>query len=316
MQGHLLRVAFTLDVTMSSSSLLSLPPGTNARGLLILAVGLLALFVPTYRDLAAGVWVEDVHSHGPMILGVCLWLLWYDRAKIFASEVKPSPVLGGVVLLLGLALHFFGRSQSIIMLEAAAQPLLFSACLLLVHGRAALKAAWFPIFFMLFMIPWPEVMVQAITMPLKHAVSVVTEIVLFHTGYPIGRSGVTLSIGPYRLLVADACSGMNSLLTLESLGLLYMRIMNYRDVRRNTLLALAIIPTSFVANVLRVVVLVLVTYYYGDEVGQGFVHNFSGLMLFVVSLVSIYGIDQLLGFFFDGARREPAVPAGVQEGQA
>ncbi len=301
MHGHLF--GGFISVPMSSQPLLSLPPETNTRGLLIVIAGLAALFVPTYLHLAAETWNNDVHSHGPMILGVCLWLLWYDRHRIFAGEPKPALGLGWSLMVLGLLLHWFGRSQAINMVETVAQPIVFGACLLLLHGRAALKAAWFPLFFMIFMVPWPEVLIQNITMPLKHAVSVVTESVLFHLGYPIGRSGVTLSIGPYQLLVADACSGMNSLLTLESLGLLYMRMMNYRNVTRNTILALAIIPTSFAANVLRVIVLVLVTYYYGDEVGQGFVHNFSGLLLFVVSLVSIYGIDQVLSLWFDKDRR-------------
>jgi len=154
------------------------------------------------------------------------------------------------------------------------------------------------------MVPLPEVVVQSITMPLKQAVSVVTEIILHAAGYPIGRSGVTLSIGPYQLLVADACSGMNSLLTLESLGLLYMRLMDYHSKARNTFLALAIIPTSFAANVTRVIILVLVTYYFGDEVGQGFVHSFSGLVLFSISLISIYFLDQLYGVVFRPAQRK------------
>ena len=294
---------------MNPPALLSLPPEANRAGLLILIGGLLALFVPTYIGLANDVWSNDAHSHGPMILGVCLWLLWYDRHRIFEGVPRPAPVLGFAVLSLGLLLVWFGRSQSIYMAETAGQPLAFAAALLLIQGTTALQRAWFPLFFMLFMIPWPEVMVQSITMPLKHAVSVVTEWALFHLGYPIGRSGVTLSIGPYQLLVADACAGMNSLLTLESLGLLYMRLMNYRNVTRNTILALAIIPTSFLANVLRVVILVLVTYYFGDEVGQGFVHNFSGLVLFSVSLVSIYGIDQVLNLFFDSSAQEPEAQA-------
>jgi exosortase B len=276
--------------------------------LIVLMIGLAALFVPTYVQLAHEVWNNDAHGHGPMILGVCLWLLWFDRHKIFAGEAAPAYGSGFAILLFGLVLHVFGHSQSINMAMTAAQPIMFAACLLLVHGWKALKRAWFPLFFMIFMIPWPEVMVQAITMPLKQAVSVVTENLLHMAGYPIGRAGVTLTIGPYQLLVADACSGMNSLLTLESLGLLYMRLMNYQSKARNVCLALAIIPTSFVANVTRVIILVLVTYYFGDEVGQGFVHSFSGLVLFSVSLVCIYFIDRVLGLWF----KSPS-PASRQE---
>ena len=294
----------TASPRSSLSSLWSLPPGANRHALLVLILGLLALFVPTYIQLANEVWNTDAHGHGPMILGVCLWLLWYDRHKIFDGEAQPALGAGFSLLIVALAIHWFGHAQSINMATTLAQPLAFGAVLLIVHGWRALKKAWFPLFFMIFMIPLPEVVVQAITMPLKQAVSYATENLLFAAGYPIGRSGVTLTIGPYQLLVADACSGMNSLLTLESLGLLYMRLMNYRSAARNTALALAIIPTSFVANVTRVVILVLVTYYFGDEAGQGFVHSFSGLVLFTISLVSIYLIDQAFNLVFKSERHE------------
>lgn len=282
----------------SIAAMLSLPARVNPAVVVVLLVGLLSLFLPTYITLANEVWNNDAHGHGPLILGVCLWLLWHDRHHILEGEPQPDVASGFALLALGLLVHVAGHSQSINMFTTLAQPIVFAACLLLLHGWQALRRAWFPLFFMLFMIPLPEVVVQAITMPLKQAVSVVTEWLLYHAGYPIARSGVTLSIGQYQLLVADACSGMNSLLTLESLGLLYMRLMNYQSKARNTLLAIAIVPTSFLANVTRVIILVLVTYYFGDEVGQGFVHGFSGLVLFTVSLVSIYFIDKVLGLWF------------------
>lgn len=291
----------------SFASMLSLPATVNPLAVLVLIAGLMSLFVPTYITLADEVWHNDAHGHGPLILGVSLWLLWHDRHRILGGESRPAMLSGFVVLLAGLLIHVAGHSQSINMLTTLAQPIAFGACLLLLHGWGALRRAWFPLFFMLFMIPLPEVAVQAITMPLKQAVSVVTEWLLYEAGYPIARSGVTLSIGQYQLLVADACSGMNSLLTLESLGLLYMRLMNYQSKARNTLLAIAIVPTSFIANVTRVIILVLVTYYFGDEVGQGFVHGFSGMVLFTVSLVSIYFIDQVLGLWF----KSPAVDSAA-----
>lgn len=278
--------------------MLSLPTTVDRTGLLVLLTGLAALYIPTYLQLAASAWNDDAHGHGPMILGVCLWLLWFDRHRIFEADAKPDRVSGFAFLLLALIAHAFGNSQSINMLTTLVQPVAFGACLLILHGWGALRRAWFPLFFMIFMVPLPEVVVQFITMPLKQAVSVVTENVMYAAGYPIGRAGVMLTIGQYQLLVADACSGMNSLLTLESLGLLYMRLMSYTSRSRNIFLAIAIIPTSFLANVTRVIILVLVTYYFGDEVGQGFVHSFSGVVLFGVSLIGIYFIDQLYGLMF------------------
>jgi exosortase/archaeosortase family protein len=87
--------------------------------------------------------------------------------------------------------------------------------------------------------------------------------------------------------------------TLEALGMLYMNLMRYKSVARNVLLALALIPTAFVANVCRVMILVLVTYYFGDEAGQGFVHGFAGMVLFMVALMLMLVYDRVLGFFFD-----------------
>jgi exosortase/archaeosortase family protein len=117
---------------------------------------------------------------------------------------------------------------------------------------------------------------------------------------------VILTVGPYQLLVADACAGLNSLFTLEALGLLYLNLMNYTSALRNLMLAVLIVPISFAANVTRVVILVLVTYHFGDEAGQGFVHGFAGMVLFMVALVLILFTDSLLSVFFKKVLRREA----------
>ena len=149
------------------------------------------------------------------------------------------------------------------------------------------------------MIPLPGLVVQALTLPLKSAVSYLVELIMYAAGYPIGRSGVILTVGPYQLMVADACSGLSSLFTLEALGLFYMKLMNYKSKARNLVLAIAIVPISFVSNVIRVIILVLVTYHLGDEAGQGFLHGFAGMVLFTVALILTYAADRLLAARFD-----------------
>jgi exosortase len=134
--------------------------------------------------------------------------------------------------------------------------------------------------------------------------------VLYNLGYPVSRTGVILSVGPYQLLVADACAGLNSMFTLEALGLLYMNLMNYTAPARNIALALLIIPISFVSNVVRVMILVLVTYHFGDEAGQGFVHGFAGMVLFMVALMLMLATDKVLGLFL------PSHAVREQEGSA
>jgi exosortase len=141
--------------------------------------------------------------------------------------------------------------------------------------------------------------VDAMTQPLKIAVSVATEQLLYFFGYPIARSGVILYIGQYQLLVADACAGLHSLFTLEALGLLYMNLVGHQSVSRNAMLAALIVPISFTSNVVRVITLTLITYYMGDAAGQGFLHGFAGILLFLSALSLIIGVDTLLGYLLD-----------------
>jgi len=165
---------------------------------------------------------------------------------------------------------------------------------LIFWGAKVAQHFWFAFFFMLFMVPLPASVVDAITQPMKIAVSYAAEFILYHLDYPVARSGVIITIGQYQLLVADACAGLNSLFTLEALGLLYMNVMRHESAFRNALLAILIVPISFASNVTRVMVLSLITYYWGDSAGQGFLHEFSGMVLFITALLLIIGVDSML----------------------
>lgn len=264
-----------------------------------------ALYAGTYIQLAHTVWSTDEQGHGPLILAASAWLMWTKKDEIFDGDPHPAPWLGFSLVGAALAMFVVGRSQSVIEMEALSQIFVLAGGLALIQGTRALRLAWFPLAFLLFVVPLPGSLVQAITMPLKSAVSVVAEELLHLAGYPIARTGVTLVIGQYQLLVADACSGLNSLFTLEALGLLYMNLMAYKSRARNIALAIMIVPISFISNITRVIVLVLITYYFGDEAGQGFAHDFAGMVLFVVALVLTYGFDRLLARYVDdegGAR--------------
>lgn len=279
------------------------PAGIDGPALLILAAGFALLYIPFYVELANGIWSRDEHGHGPIVLAVSFWLLYARRHEIAAAALGPAPVPGWPILVLALVLYAFGRSQDVIMLVGASQILVLVALLLMFRGPAALRAAWFPLFFLIFMIPLPEALVAAVTAPLKSAVSAVASSMLFHMGYPVGRSGVIMTVGPYQLLVADACAGLNSMFTLEGLGLLYMNLMNYTSVARQVTLAALLIPIAFGANIVRVMILVLVTYHFGDAAGQGFVHSLAGMVLFMVGLMFMLMTDAVLGLFMPSVRK-------------
>ena len=261
---------------------------------LIAIAGLLAMYLPTFWDLFHGLWASDAQGHGPIVLAISLWLLWKKWPEVLAQPTQPAPLAGWPVFIFGLLLYLVGRSQDIQIFEVGALIWLISACVLLLSGGVSLKLLWFPLFFMIFMIPLPGMFVDAVTQPMKMAVSYVAEAVLSGVGYPISRTGVVLQIGQYQLLVADACAGLHTLFTLEALGLLYLNLVRHESVARNVTLAILIVPISFTANVIRVMVLTLITYHFGDEAGQGFLHGFAGMVLFMAALILIIATDSLI----------------------
>ena len=279
-----------------------LPQGFDWVVACLLCTGLGLIYGPAYYDLAHGIWASDEYGHSPIILAVSAWLLYTSRHNIAAAPYRPLAGLGWPLLTLALIVFALGRSQDIIMFEMGSLIMVLVALLLIFKGTQALRLAWFPLFFMIFMVPLPEALVAAITGPLKSAVSAVASNLLYQFGYPVGRSGVAMTVGPYQLLVADACAGLNSIFTLEALGMLYMNMMRYTSPVRNLVLAVLLVPTAFMANIVRVMILVLVTYHFGDEASQGFVHSFAGMVLFMVALMLMLVLDKVLGLFLPAQR--------------
>jgi exosortase B len=258
--------------------------------------------------LAHGIWNSEEQAHGPIVLVVTLFLIWQKRAVLAeaATPDRGEATIGWTLLVVGLLAYALGRSQDILLFEVGSQIPVILGALLITLGLKAARALWFALFFLLFMVPLPGFVVDTLTGPLKQYISVIAEQVLYAAGYPIARSGVVLTVGQYQLLVADACSGLHSMFSLSAMGLLYLYLMQHSSVARNLIIMAAIIPIAFAANIVRVMVLILITYHLGDEAGQGFLHGFAGIMLFVIGLLFLFALDGVLGFLFPDRPRAQA----------
>jgi exosortase len=104
---------------------------------------------------------------------------------------------------------------------------------------------------------------------------------------------VTIIIGQYQLLIAAACAGLNSLISLSAIGLFYVYVRHNANWRYAMLLMLAIVPVAILANFIRVLLLIMITYYLGDEAAQGFLHGLSGITMFLFSVIGIFAVDSL-----------------------
>nr|WP_321238909.1 exosortase B [uncultured Tolumonas sp.] len=263
----------------------------------LLLTGLLLLALPTLWSMVILLWDKSDQEHGPILLLMFGWTLHREWPRLQVLPDNGSR-WGWLLVVLALLAYVMGRSQQIWLLEIGAFIPLLAGCGILAKGGAALRPLAFPLLMLLFAIPLPSALVDLLTTGLKQHVSVLAENLLYSAGYPIARSGVTLTIGSYQLLVADACSGLNSLFSLFAVGLLYLYMQGYQSRWRNLLLLLAIAPIAILANVVRVVVLVLLTYYGGDALGQGFLHGVAGILLFAIALLALYLLDAVLGILF------------------
>jgi exosortase B len=264
-------------------------------------IGLMALYIPTYLDVAANIWTDPENAHGPLILAVIAWIVWTLRDQLAAAETKPWSKSGWALIAFGLLAYVFGRSQGIVILEVGSQLPVVAGVVLIMSGPAALKTLRFAFLLSLFMIPLPEVLINALTSPLKQQVSAIVANLLTLFGYAVGREGVVLVVGQYHLMVADACSGLGSMFSLSALGLIYLYLVGHSSRWRNALLVASIVPIAFAANLIRVMALALITLHMGEAAGQGFMHGAAGMVLFVVALLSLICLDVVLGWFLPNA---------------
>lgn len=266
------------------------------RGLIAfapVAIALAVLAIPTLLRLGEQVWTKEIGAHGPIVLMTGGWLLW-RRWPSMMAEARPSlPFLTIAGATVSLAIYVFGRAYDFISLEAAG---LYGFCLALLYDRVGLAPMlrnWFPLFYLAFVLPIPGWLLDQVTAPLKLLVSMLATKIVEPLGIPIVREGVTMTVGVYQLLVEDACSGLNSLIGLIAITLFYIYLLRDAGWRYSLFLSALVIPIAVLANVLRIVILILLTYYMGDSVGQGFLHITAGLFLFALSLGLMFLIDSV-----------------------
>jgi exosortase B len=259
-----------------------------------LVLGFVALAVPTLQLVASQTWSREDGAQGPLILAIGAWLLWrqWPTLRRQASVGHTLPVFG--LLTVALLAYVAGRMFDYLTFEAGGLYLVGLAILYSRFGARALLLAWFPLLYLAFAVPPPGLVIDHLTAPLKHFAAFVATDGLAWLGFPVAREGVTITIAQYQLLVEDACSGMNSLIGLTAISLLYIYLLRSASVVYALLLTAFVIPIAIAANILRIVSIILITYAFGDEVGQSFIHMAAGLFLFMTSLILIFALDKAL----------------------
>ncbi len=272
-------------------------------GLLVLAVGVASVTLPTLVSLARFHWTTESGAHAPLILVSGAWLIWRERHAIHFRPHSISLVWLALLLPVLLLTYIYARSVSMLGTESMALYLTLVLLGFFYWGPRVMKRLWFAVLYLGFLIKPPYGLVAELTQPLKIGLSQASVEILSILDYPVAASGVLIQVGQYELLVKQACAGLGSLVTLLALGLLYIHLTRSSWRWRSVALLLAIIPIALLANLLRVLILVLLTYHAGDAVAQSFAHDLAGIVTFALSLLGMLAFDAFLGRF---GRREPA----------
>ncbi len=255
------------------------------------------MYYPVFKELYSIRWDTLDYTHAFFILPISIWLVWrklgFLKDKYQNSTPNTLTYLSLPILFLGVLLFFFGWRQDYLFVSTfSLVPLLFGLTIYL-YGTQTAKHLSFPFLYLLLLVPPPFGILDSITFPMRQGISVLTEKILFIFNYPITRKGLLLNIGYNEIFMGAPCSGFRSLITMISLVLVYVYITKGTMTKKLSLTAL-IIPFALLGNLVRVITLCLITFYFGEEAGQGFFHNFSGIVIFVITLLGLMGAESLI----------------------
>jgi exosortase D (VPLPA-CTERM-specific) len=238
-------------------------------------------------------WRNDANfSHGFFVLPFSLFVLWEDRARLARLQRLPS-AWGLLILVLALAVLIVGVLGAELFLSRISLLLVIAGLVVFFGGWQYFRAVLFPWAFLILMIPIPAIIFSEITFPLQMLASKFAAGALPLCGVPVLREGNIINLPAMPLEVAEACSGIRSLLSLTTLAIVYGYFMETR-ISIRVALALGSIPIAILANSLRIVGTGLLVQYWDVNKANGFFHTFSGWLLFVVSLIMLFLLHKLL----------------------
>lgn len=278
----------------------AVPQGLSRWQWAVLA-GLTAwLYFPVLTHLVGQWWNDPNFSHGFFVPAFSLYVLWKDRERIARTPVRPA-WWGAVIFVVGLATLVVGKLGAELFLSRTSLLLLLAGAAIFFRGWQFFRAVLFPWAFLAFMVPIPAIIFNQVTFPLQILASKAAAHALPWLGVPVFREGNIINLPAMPLEVAEACSGIRSLLSLATLAIIYGYTME-RSIWIRVVLALSALPIAVAANSLRIVGTGLLVQYWDPEKAEGFFHAFSGWLIFVVSLAMLFALHQILRYAVERKR--------------
>ena len=282
-------------------------PRKPAVELALLSLSMVLLYWAVVPLMVQDWYVDENYSHGFLIPAVTAYILWNRRQDITgaARNMRPS-VIGFLVCVVSLAAFVVGRAGAELFLQRSSLVLLLMGSVLWICGRPVFRVTWGPLAFLFFMVPLPYLVYDSIAFPLKLVAARFATDSLFYLNVPVFREGNVIHLANQTLEVADACSGIRSLVSLVALGVVYAYFTESISWKR-VIIVFSTIPIAIAANAFRVTGTGLLTHYVSPKAAEGFFHTFSGWLVFVVAFVLLFGVGGVLKLVGrKRARKHPA----------
>jgi exosortase len=263
-----------------------------AWGAFLIGALVAALYYRVLAKLVTDWWQIPDFSHGFLVPIFAAYLVWAKRETLLETKVAPT-WSGIVVIALGLVFLLLGVYGAELFLSRVSLVILLSGLVLCFGGREMLKELRFVFLVLLLAIPIPSIIFNEITLPLQILASKLASALLPLFGVPVLREGNVIELPAMKLEVAEACSGIRSLMSLFTLSVFYGYFLEKSWVRR-VVLALASIPIAIAANALRILGTGLCVQYWDPDKAMGFFHEFSGWVMFLVSLGCLFVVHRTM----------------------
>lgn len=257
----------------------------------------IVLYSPIFYELYRSRWENIDYTHAYFILPVSLWIVWEKRRILKDLFLKgkslPTDIIGLAAVVMGLGMFIFGWRQEYLFISSLSLiPVLWGITKYL-YGGAIVRSLSFPVFYLLFLIPPPLGVLDAVTVPMRYGISAATEIILSMLGYPLERNGLLLAIDGHEIFMGAPCSGFRSLVTMLALAVAYVYFIR-GNFQKKLILILSVMPFALLGNLARVITLCLVTFYAGPDAAQGFFHYFSGGVIFLIMIGCLMGLEHMI----------------------
>lgn len=260
--------------------------------IITLGILVLALYYSVLIELVHDWVIDENYSHGFLIPLVSAFFIWRKRDRLRTRQRKSNGI-GLAILMLGLLLFIVASIGAELFTQRLSLLLVIGGLLLYLGGRKITGDLFFPLLYLVFMIPVPYVLYYSVSFPLELLASRLTTAAVSLIGIPIIREGNILHLQNTTLQVVDACSGLRSLLSLSALSAA-LAYATQRTLVKGIILFLAAVPVAIGANILRLSLTAILASLYGEQVAQGFLHQFSGVAVFAFAVVSLSLIGAIL----------------------